>query len=93
MKTLSAAALAIVGLWIAPAIGAEGVDCASYQLVDAGGAAYVAIDEVAGEKYLISAWVYAESNGEPGLQRGGSTLLLGEQDICQNSSNPDTGIL
>lgn len=34
-------------------------------------------------------YVYLESNGEPGLQRGG-TSLLGEEDHCQASENPDT---
>ena len=33
-------------------------------------------------------WIYVESNGEAGLQRGGSNLL-GEAEVCQESANPD----
>lgn len=33
-------------------------------------------------------WIYVESNGQPGMQRGGSSLS-GEADSCQESGNPD----
>ena len=39
----------------------------------------------------FSTWVYLESNGESGLQRGGVTLL-GDADVCQLSPNPDQGV-
>jgi len=39
----------------------------------------------------FSIWIYAETNGERDLQRGGVTLL-GDADICQDSTNPDQGI-
>ena len=38
-------------------------------------------------------WIYLESNGQSGLQRGGSSVMgpdLGGQDPCVESSNPDT---
>ena len=40
-------------------------------------------------------WIYLESNGEPGLQRGGQSILLGANDVevCQESANPDTLII
>lgn len=35
-------------------------------------------------------WVYVESNGEPGAQRGGLCVLCNPPpDTCQNSTNPD----
>lgn len=38
-------------------------------------------------------WIYMESNGQPGLQRGGQSIILGAADQefpeCQ-SANPDT---
>lgn len=42
----------------------------------------------------INAWIYAESNGVAGLQRGGNTVTLNEADTCQEgAANPDTAIL
>lgn len=38
-----------------------------------------------------SMWVYEETNGERGLQRGGVTML-GSEDVCQLSENPDRGV-
>ena len=38
-------------------------------------------------------WIYLESNGQSGLQRGGSSVMgpdLGGQDPCVESTNPDT---
>lgn len=58
-------------------------------VVEVGGAAYVDVREVAGETYLYSIWIYVESNGTPGLQRGGSDPT-GAPDSCQESANPDT---
>lgn len=34
-------------------------------------------------------WIYLESNGESGLQRGGEHPVLGYSEICQESGNPD----
>jgi hypothetical protein len=36
-------------------------------------------------------WIYEEANAEAGLQRGGASWLLGDQDvdICQESTTPD----
>ena len=42
---------------------------------------------------LINPWIYAETNGQPGLQRGGSNPL-GDSEPCPSSSaTPDTLIL
>lgn len=41
-------------------------------------------------------WVYKETNGVPGLQRGGRSTApgpLAETDSCTESSNPDTIVL
>ena len=53
---------------------------------------YVRIDAILSHGYLFSIWVYLESNGIPGLQSGG-TSLLGDEDVCQTTDNPDTLIL
>lgn len=37
----------------------------------------------------VNHWVYVESNGIPGLQRGGESLL-GEGDPCADNGEPDT---
>lgn len=52
---------------------------------------YLALDEIAGPESLFSIWGYMETNGIPGLQRGGITLL-GDADVCQDSPTPDTGL-
>lgn len=49
---------------------------------------YVNVREVMGEQWAWSIWLYQETNGEPGLQRGG-TSPLGDTDSCQESKNPD----
>lgn len=40
-------------------------------------------------------WIYLESNGQAGLQRGGQSVILGAADpeICFESATPDTLIL
>lgn len=58
-------------------------------VVDVGGMAYVDVREVASGGYLWSIWLYLESNGQGGLQRGGADPT-GSPDTCQESSNPDT---
>ena len=57
-------------------------------VVSVGGVAYVVLVGVTSSSYLFSFFVYAESNGEPGLQRGGSDIL-GWPDWCQQSEDPD----
>lgn len=66
-------------------------DCVNYEFYDFGGAAYMAVDDWPGEGYVWSLWIYAESNGEPGLQRGGESLL-GDEEVCQLSANPDLAV-
>lgn len=38
-----------------------------------------------GEDYT---WIYAESNSQPGLQSGGTSITLGDDDPCSHP-NPD----
>ncbi len=61
----------------------------SYVTVSVADLAYVDIRAVYGvfdpaDKFLFSVWIYRETNGEPGLQRGGP------DDYCQESDDPDT---
>ena len=74
--------------------GAHGTDFCNGNgtVYDVFGQVYVAVDAVLTHGYLFSIWVYCESNGEPGLQRGGVTLF-GDADLCQDSSNPDSNCL
>lgn len=60
-------------------------DC-SGEIIDIAGVAYYVIT---GET-AIDAWGYLETNGEPGLQRGG-IMVHGNPDVCQESENPDFG--
>ncbi|HET6405354.1 MAG TPA: hypothetical protein VFH78_11970 [Candidatus Thermoplasmatota archaeon] len=56
------------------------------------------VTDLAGMGYVVvmpnepgHVYVYLESNGEPGLQRGGcgNPLLRSPPDVCQESANPD----
>lgn len=80
-------------LFLSPASGDH---VCNLELYEVAGAAYVASDQrlfgIGGEGGPFSVWIYVESNGEPGLQRGGTTML-GDFDICQLSENPDQGVL
>ena len=80
----ASAALAAVGILAAPAAHASA--CGA---VVAGEGVYLAHDP----NGSVNLWIYMESNGQGGLQRGGNTVLLNEADTCQASSNPDTAIL
>lgn len=90
---LALGALVGVGLvTLTPAVIAPGfIDCVHYTLIGVSPVAYLAIDNLPGEKYIWSWWIYAETNALPGLQRGGTTLL-GDTDICQLYANHDQGI-
>lgn len=92
---LKGSAAALVALVIVGGSANATTWCESSLVLDLGGAAYVA--DYGGVECLINCmyWnirVYAESNGEPGLQRGGTTLL-GDVDWCQDSESPDLGVL
>lgn len=53
---------------------------------------YVTADALDGDHMTgPQVWGYLEANGEQGLQRGGLTML-GDPDICQDTTNPDQGI-
>lgn len=102
---LAAVAVASVGV-VAPAATAD--PCTNYGPLNTGkhsigGLVYVDdrdyfwLDAPEGHGGI---WIYLESNGEPGLQRGGNVLVdpiglaLGDpgNDPCQESNNPDTNI-
>lgn len=87
-----ALASVVVGVaLLAGPIAADGYSCVNYHTPDVLGVAYVPIDFILGEKGPYSLHVYLESNGEPGVQRGGSSLLTGDPDPCQTAwTEPDT---
>jgi hypothetical protein len=73
-------------------------------IVDAGGVAYVDVRNVDSDGFLYSIWIYQESNGAGGLQRGGkaiepinTALLLAtgaeDTETCNESATPDALIL
>lgn len=76
-RLLALGAIAVVGSFVVPT-AASANDCGA-TVVDAGGVAYVAVDDPSNGD--ISVWVYQESNGTPGLQRG--------DDVCAGD-NADT---
>ncbi len=49
---------------------------------------YVVVDSLSARGF----WVYAEANGVPGLQRGGTTVL-GDEDPCRSRGPPDFAIV
>lgn len=59
------------------------------QMIDVAGQAYVTMDCFWQACFFITGAIYAETNMEPGLQRGGSDLTFGEADWCQDSPDPD----
>ncbi len=94
MKTTLIAALALfatAAAVIAPSANATDFCNGNGTVVSIADQAYVAADAVMSHGYLFSLWIYLESNGATGLQRGGVTLL-GDADICQDSATPDTGV-
>ena len=94
MKTSLIAALAFfatAAAVVAPSANATDFCNGEGDVVDVAGQAYITLDAIMEHDYLWSIWIYAESNGEAGLQRGGVTVL-GDADSCQDSTNPDTGI-
>lgn len=67
----------------------EGVDYRVTTVVTDNGPVYVTQDEILTDNHVVSAWIYAESNGMPGLQR--------HDDYCYNpgitDANRDTIVL
>jgi hypothetical protein len=67
--------------------------CPEIGIIDIGGRAYV---DDQGGMAANGYWVYLESNGAAGLQRGGSSVLVpGDHEICWDDSDvgPDTLLL
>lgn len=65
-RLLALGAIAAVAAVAAPT-SASASGCGT-TVVDAGGAAYIVVDEAALPD-TVSVWIYQESNGTPGLQR------------------------
>jgi hypothetical protein len=98
MKTPIAIALLSVSLVIPFVVADSHGDCDSkgniaLGIVDVGGVAYVDDRNLPLGNGL---WVYAESNGTPGLQRGGSSFIVpDDNEVCYDDSEtgPDLLIL
>lgn len=88
MKALLILATGIALLGIAGA-GNSGHGCNGI-VTDVGGALYVDDRDI----NVGGVWVYAETNGAAGMQSGGQSVILGNQDVdpC-NHANPDTLII
>lgn len=85
-KLVAIAAVAMAGAGLFATSAQAAGDCGA---IVVGEGVYVAHDA----NGSVNAWLYAESNGTAGLQRGGTTLLLAEADSCQEgAANPDTAI-
>lgn len=93
--TLNRKILALSAVLALPALApaASGDHVCNLFLVDLE-VAYVAYDQppLGGQGGPWAFWLYVETNGEDGLQRGGQTLF-GDWDICQLSENPDQAVL
>lgn len=55
-----------------------------------GDATFYVADRTEG-RVTINHWLYKESNGIPGLQPGGNTVLLDEADNCQGGQHDTNG--
>lgn len=95
MRSLAPLAVPLLALVaLAPTAESDWYECNSIVLpsdvVDLS-VAYVALDyyEYTGQ-YVP--WIYLETNGLAGLQRGGITLL-GDEDICHVPGPHDQGVL
>lgn len=59
---------------------------------------YVDLRDLGSDDWLFSIWLYIESNGEDGLQRGGVNLIgdtipvLSGTETCNESLNHDTNV-
>lgn len=62
--------------------GAHG-DCSHKEIIDLGAAYLIIVGDT-----VLDSWGYFETNGEPGVQRGG-IAWHGNDDPCQESENPD----
>lgn len=65
--------------------------CEGWLVIDVGGSFYVVIGVSDGHEGMT--YLYQESNGIAGLQRGGNSIVTGEPDHCQESEMPDTLIV
>lgn len=85
-------ALSVTFALLAPAsaVPADGDLCDNITIVSAGDAAYLAIYELVGSKYLFWIEAYVESNGMPGLQVGGVAIMGDPEHPCQTVWPPDT---
>ena len=93
LLSVAAAAMAL------PVAAGAGHDTCHSTPVSVGGVIYVDDRPATGE--VVSGggangghgtWLYLETNGVAGLQRGGSSILLGDIDRenCNQSANPDS---
>lgn len=80
----------VVAALLALAVGAASAEhpttdrCGTwFATTDVGGVAYVAWDSIGGF------WIYVESNGKPGLQRGGHDVSGLGEDYCSPGGPPD----
>ena len=85
LSALLVPAIAVVGFALP---SAQAGHC-NGDVTDLGGVAYIDDRGVDG-----GTWVYVESNGTPGLQSGGESVILGADDAddCAHE-NPDTLIV
>ena len=90
MLRIALLAVPLVLLSLAPpAAQAQAHDhCAGWLVVDAGAGVYVVTGT--DPSHLGLTYVYLESNGIAGLQRGGVSPVTGAPDHCQESDTPDT---
>lgn len=95
-RLVSRAAFAVVGLMALTSLAGAQPPCDRYWMHtdDLGGLVYIAWDcfddgnGACSMYYPITWYIYQETNDEPGLQRGGEGLIIGE-DRCRSSDAPD----
>lgn len=82
--------LALVALALAAPMpsGAAWSTCEHDNTLDVGGQAYVVYSDWG--YYYFALWIYVESNGVPGLQRGGENAFGDQDTSCRPHANPDT---
>lgn len=81
---LALACMSIAGAFNVASAGHENCN-GTIDTIEAGGVAVGYVDDRGEDDYI---WIYAETNGEAGLQSGG-TAALGYDDTCSHA-NPDT---
>ena len=83
---------ALMLLPLVPAASAHNCN-ASYVTVPVGGNTFYVQNRATPDK-PVDVWTYQESNGVPGLQVGGTSIVLGGLDVDDcHGSNPDTLIV